>query len=258
MQSLLDAQFLGRLLDDPTGFASNAASQDARHRFLINPSSGLVYYGNSEGGIMGGAFIALSLDARRAVLGVPGMDYAVLLDRSSDFAPFLTPLESAYPDHATQQIGYDLLQMLWDRAETDGYAQQMTGSPLPGTPSHQVLLEEAFGDHQVANITTETEARTIGAFVHTPTLAPGRSSEAEPFWGIPSLPSLFSGNAALFVWDSGVPAAPIADVAPAIGPDPHDTVPRMVPAFWKQADEFFTTGQIDDVCGAAPCKAPYP
>ena len=240
MQSLLDAQFLGRLLDDPSGFASSSAFQDARHRPLINASSGLVYYGNSEGGIMGGAFIALSLDARRAVLGVPGMDYAVLLNRSSDFAPFLTPLETAYPDHATQQIGFDLLQMLWDRAEADGYAEQMTGSPLPGTPAHEVLLEEAFGDHQVANVTTETEARTIGALVHTPTLSPGRSNEAVPFWGISALPAQYSGDAALFVWDSGVPAAPIADVAPTSGPDPHDTVPRMVPAFWKQAAEFFS------------------
>ncbi len=258
MQSLLDAQFLSRLLDNPNGFVSNVAFQDARHHPLLDVNPAPVYYGNSEGGIMGGAFISLSLDVHRAVLGVPGMDYSVLLDRSADFAPFLAPLHSAYPDRASQQIGFDLLQMLWDRAEADGYAEQMTASPLPGTPAHQVLLEEAFGDHQVANVTTETEARTIGALVHTPTLSPGRSNEAVPFWGISALPAAYSGDAALFVWDSGVPAAPIADVAPTSGPDPHDTVPRMVPAFWKQADEFFTTGQIDDVCADTTCRAPYP
>ena len=111
---------------------------------------------------MGGAFTALSTEAHRSVLGVPGMDYAVLLSRSADFAPFQGLLDKAYPDRAVQQLGFDLMQMLWDRADTDGYAEQMT-SGLPGTPSHQVLLEEAFGDHQVANVATETEARTIGA-----------------------------------------------------------------------------------------------
>ena len=74
--------------------------------------------------------------------------------------------------------------MLWDRGEANGYAQHMTDDPYPGTPTHQVLMIEAFGDHQVANIGTETEARTIGAVVRTPALAPGRSPTSSPFWGI--------------------------------------------------------------------------
>jgi hypothetical protein len=49
-----------------------------------------------------------------------------------------------------------------------------TSDPLPGTPAHTVLMHEAFADHQVANITTEVEARTIGASIAWPALAPGR------------------------------------------------------------------------------------
>ena len=60
------------------------------------------------------------------------------------------------------------MQMLWDRSEMDGYANHITSDPLEDTPVHQVLLDEAFGDHQVANIATENEARTIGAEVHRP------------------------------------------------------------------------------------------
>ena len=64
--------------------------------------------------------------------------------------------------------------MLQDRAEPSGYAADMTDHPYPGTPAHQVLLTEAFGDRQVANIATENEARSIDAHVWRPFLADGR------------------------------------------------------------------------------------
>ena len=256
LQSLLNALVLGNLMVNPKGFAANGAFQDAAHRPLIRPDSGLVYYGNSEGGIMGGAFTALSTQARRSVLGVPGMDYALLLTRSSDYRPFQALVDQSYPDKAEQQLGYDLVQMLWDRAEADGYAEQMTGG-LPGTPSHQVLLEEAFGDHQVANVATETEARTMGARLHEPALAPGRSLEAQPFWDLSSLRTPSTGPA-LFVWDTGVPAAPLTNAPPTVGPDPHDVTPRTFPAFWAQMHTFFTTGRVVDPCAGHPCTGPFP
>ncbi len=256
MQSLLNAQVLGNLALDPRGFASNAAFQDPDHRTLLRTRGSLVYYGNSEGGIMGGALTALSTEVRRSVLGVPGMDYAVLLPRSADFAPFQGPLDDAYPDKATQLLGFDILQMLWDRAEADGYAEQMA-SGLPGTPSHQVLLEEAFGDHQVTNVSTETEARTIGAELHVPALADGRSHEAEPFWGLAPIRDA-SPKAAMFVWDTGVPSEPLSDTPPVAGPDPHDTTPRTFPRFWAQMNTFFATGRVVDPCGGKPCTGPRP
>ncbi len=254
LQSLLNAQVLGNLMVNSKGFAANPAFEDSVHKPLIRPKSGLVYYGNSEGGIMGGAFTALSTEVRRSVLGVPGMDYAVLLDRSADFSPFQGLVDQSYPSKALQQVGYDVIQMLWDRGEADGYAEQMTGG-LPGTPSHQVLLEEAFGDHQVANVATETEARTIGARIYEPTLAPGRSPQAQPFWDLAPLQTP-SGGPGLFVWDTGVPAAPLTNTPPTKGPDPHDTTPRTFPAFWGQMDTFFSTGQIGDPCSGNPCKGP--
>jgi hypothetical protein len=256
LQSLLNAQVLGNLLVNPKGFADAPAFQDASHHPLIRSGPGLVYYGNSEGGIMGGAFTALSTEARRSVLGVPGMDYAVLLARSADFTPFQSLVNQSYPDKAVQQLGYDVIQMLWDRAEADGYAEQMTGG-LPGTPAHQVLLEEAFGDHQVANVATETEARTIGARLHEPALSAGRSPETQLFWDIPVLSGPSSGPA-LFVWDTGVPAAPLSDTPPTAGPDPHDTTPRTFPSFWAQMHTFFATGHVSDPCGAKPCTGRYP
>lgn len=251
LQALLNAQVLGNLMVSPKGFAASPAFQDHSHRPLIRPTSSLVYYGNSEGGIMGGAFSAPSTQVRRSVLGVPSMDYALLLPRSIDFTPFRTLTDRSYPDMAVQQLGFDLVQMLWDRADADGYAEQMT-SGLPGTPHHQVLLEEAFGDHQVANIATETEARTIGAHIHEPALAPGRSLESQAFWDLPGLGATSTGSV-LFVWDTGVTAAPLTDTPPMHGSDPHNTTPRTLPAFWKQMDTIFTTGRVANPCGSQPC-----
>lgn len=184
------------------------------------------------------------------------MDYDVLLTRSADFDPYLSILNGAYPSKAVQTLGFDIIQMLWDRGEADGYAEQMTGG-LPDTPSHQVILAEAFGDHQVANIATETEARTIGAHLRVPGLSPGRSNQAHPLWGLAPLPSHSTGPA-LVVWDSGVPPPPLTNTPPTAGNDPHDWIPRSLPRFWTQMNSFFQTGRVSNVCGTGPCKAPYP
>ena len=68
-----------------------------------------------------------------------------------------------------------MIQSMWDRGEPDGYANHMTTDPLPGTPAHKVLIQMAWGDHQVANVATEVEARTIGAPLRRPGLDANRS-----------------------------------------------------------------------------------
>ena len=118
--------------------------------------------------------------------------------------------------------------MLWDRGEANGYAHHLTDDPYPGTPAHTVLLIEAFGDHQVANIATETEARTIGAHVRQPGLAPGRSPDVVPFWDLPAVPSSPFDGSVLEMWDFGTPAPPIESTPPRLGSDPHGAA-RNVP-----------------------------
>jgi hypothetical protein len=252
-QGMLDFLYLGRLMDSPGGFDTDAAFEGGGAAPIIAPHD-LAYYGNSQGGIQGGALTAVAQDYTRAVLGVPGMDYSVLLNRSVDFAPFLSILNTNYPDKLDQQIGFAVMQMLWDRSEMDGYAEHLTSDPLPGTPVHQVLLDEAFGDHQVANIATENEARTIGAEVHMPALAPGRSPDVVPFWGIRPLTSNAYTGSALFMWDSGSPPPPTTNTPPTAGNDPHG-VPRAQPIVREQAAAFLLEGIVLNVCGTAPCTA---
>ena len=182
-QSMLNVLFLGRLMKHPAGLSSDPAFQAADGTALLDQQN-LVFNGVSQGGILGGAVTAVAQDWTRAFLGVPAMNYSTLLDRSVDFDAFQTVFDPSYPDWVDRQLAILLAQMLWDRGENNGYAQHIADDPYPGTPEHEVMLFEAFGDHQVANVATEVMARTIGAELRVPALAEGRSPDVEPFWGI--------------------------------------------------------------------------
>ena len=97
-----------------------------------------------------------------------------------------------------------MIQMLWDRGEPNGYAWHMTSDPPPNTPRHKVLQILSFGDHQVSNLATEVQARTIGSRLRLPAVDPGRHTDRTPYYGIPPIKRFpYSGDAALVVWDIG-------------------------------------------------------
>jgi hypothetical protein len=136
------------------------------------------------------------------------MNYSTLLTRSSDSGQYLDipgiGLWAHYPGLDRRPLILSLMQLLWDRGEADGYAQHMTDHPLPATPEHHVLLQLAYGDHQVSNLAGETEARTIGAQVHTPELDPGRHWATDPMFGLTPIGSYpYSGPAAMVYYDGG-------------------------------------------------------
>ncbi len=82
-QGELNFLYLARLEISPRGFATNPAFQYPDGKSFINLGDGVDYDGNSQGGIYGGTVCAISIDVRRCALGVPGMDYPILLPRSS-------------------------------------------------------------------------------------------------------------------------------------------------------------------------------
>ena len=200
-QSFVDFMYLGRLMIHPAGFSANAAFQD-EGRSVIDTRR-LFYDGNSQGGIFGGALTALAPDFTRAVLGVPGMNYSTLLRRSTDFDAYGAILGPSYPSLAERPLILSMVQMLWDRSDPNGYAHHITDDPLPGTPSHKVLMQVALGDHQVANVAAEVEARTIGARLRTPAVDAGRSFDKEPFYGIKPIRWFPFDGSAFVIWDSG-------------------------------------------------------
>ena len=108
--------------DDPPVRPRRLAAFQYGGRPLIDRRA--VYYdGNSQGGIIGGALMAVAQDIKRGVLGVPGMNYSILLNRSVDFDQYSEFMYRAYPDKLDQQVIFAMMQMLWDRAEANGYAR---------------------------------------------------------------------------------------------------------------------------------------
>ena len=270
-QGYLGFLLLGRAMIHPDGLNAHPAFAGR-----IDTSE-LYYDGNSQGGIYGGALTAVAPDFERAVLGVPGMNYSTLLQRSVDFDMYAkgdvegaeTPLGlyDNYPDELDRQLVFGLMQMLWDRADPNGYAQHMTSDPLPNTPPHKVLMHVGFGDHQVADVSAEVQARTIGARVHQPGLAADRPRFRDrpypdepapaPFQGLASLgdPGYSADGSALIFWDTRkTPPPPAGNVPPREGDDPHEA-PRRSAAARRQKDAFLRPdGKVIDVCGG-PCGA---
>jgi len=272
-QGVLNFLFVGRALVHPQGFCAQAAFTRPDGTCVIDRTK-LFYDGNSQGGIYGGTVVAVSPDLDRGVLGVLGMEYSTLLPRSADYVAqcpvtssdpsnpagcvgYSTAFDASYPDPSKRFLILNLIQSLWDRADPAGYAEHMTDGAL-GTPPHHVLLQMAWGDHQVANITAESEARTIGAHLVAPALEPGRATY-DHFVGIPAITSYPYDGSALAVYDSGpvgatargTEQAPLEDVPNRVGTDPHEA-PRATVCGRAQKSAFLQVG------GAVrlPCPAP--
>ncbi len=266
-QGLLNEMLLGRLMDNPSGFLSNAAFHadgvSTASAAVIDPSK-LYYNGNSQGGILGGAFMAVSPDATRGSLGVPGMNYSVLLNRSVDFDIYSTILDPNYPSELAQPLILSLVQMLWDRSEANGYAHRMTSNPLPNTPAHEVLLNVAFGDHQVTSWQADVEARTIGAQAHAPVVYDGRWPGVDQLWNIPRITSYPYKGSAIVYWDGGPTRAggtlgtdvpPVENIPNRSGVDPHG-LPRAEPEEQQMVSDFLrpdALSNITDTCLGLPC-----
>ncbi len=281
-QGLLNELYLGRLMDNPAGFASAKAfhedqtDADEHPNDTISPTDDsnpsvidtnkLYYNGNSQGGILGGAFTAISPDATRTSLGVSGMNYSVLLNRSSDFGTYEAVFNPAYPSKLKQALVLSMVQILWDSGEANGYARRMTTNPLPNTPQHRVLMDIAFGDHQVTTWQADVEARTIGAKAHDPVVYDGRWPGVDPLFGIPRIASYPYSGSAIVYWDSGPLSSPgpgntdpppLTNTPNGSGDDPHER-PRRAPGEKQMVSDFLqpdAQSHITDTCDGGPCYA---
>lgn len=277
-QGILNTLFLARTMTADGGFGSHPAFQTDGGAPVLDTTEAY-FDGNSQGGIMGGAATAVSTEWTKAVLGVPGMNYSLLLSRSVDFEKYFTFLRQAYPDPVDQAIVYPLLSMLWDRAESNGYAQHMTDDPYPGTPSHQVVLDVGFGDHQVAQVSAEIMARTIGAAVRGPALADGRHPDERPFYGLDVIEDFPTDRSLLVYWDSGSFPPPPGDVTPveseewvarcssmseaeidvdAQCADSHEDPRRAPQSIAQKGNWFRPDAKLEDPCDpGVPCTAAH-
>ncbi|HEY1076522.1 MAG TPA: hypothetical protein VGE51_07520 [Fontimonas sp.] len=267
-QGVVNWHYLTRLLNRPDGLASDPAFQTADGRPVFDTRE-VVYDGNSQGGIMGGMVVATSKDITRGSLGVPGMNYSTLLRRSVDFDAYGALLYSSYPNSFDQSFILSFIQMLWDRGETNGYATHMRdpsafaalGHP---TPAHEVILNVAYGDHQVTDITPEVMTRSWDGTIHRPVAEPGRRWGEKPY---PLMRDAVDGQdeSVMVVWDigplnpdnednPGTAQPPATNRPPREGRDPHSD-PRAEVAGGIQRRAFLHDKTYLNVCGPRPCYA---
>ncbi|RAL23959.1 hypothetical protein DL240_07365 [Lujinxingia litoralis] len=240
-QGLVDYAVLTRAMRD--GLTEIAELAD--YNLQVNPEE-LYYMGISQGGIYGVSFLALTPDVERAHLGVPGANYAMLLERSANFATYFTFLKLGYPDRVDQELAIAAIQLLWDSVDPISYLRHIDQEPFyPG--DKRALFAPAKGDYQVAVVTNEIAARTD---IGIPLMRP-YDSEREP-WGVPTAEYPRAGSGVV-LYDFGNPW-------PAPGPqppedelgDPH-TLPRRLTEHQEQMVHFWRTGEIIDVCQGGPC-----
>jgi hypothetical protein len=274
VQSYLNAMYLARLLKHPEGLASDPAFHAGGQP--VFDTSTVYFDSDSLGAVMGGGLMGVIQDVTRGVLGVPGMSYSMLLRRSKNWATygiFMTGAAGAggYPDPKDQAFLLSMIQMLWDRSESSGYAYHISENLLPNTPSHEVLLHVAYGDHSVSMWAADMLARTLGAGLRVPTLEEGRHPDENPFVGLEPIPAGdYTGNA-MVVWDNGPigggaenggtappPITNIPPTEPDYGTNSH-WVPRREPAARQQKSDFLMPdgeGRFVDPCDPSlPCTA---
>lgn len=248
---------MGKMSTEPKTMPDGKPTIDTMHRY---------YRGDSQGGISGGVYMAISTDVTRGWLDNTGGPYDLILDRSVDFGPFFFLIQTAYHDPAQVQLGLDLMQQLWDNSEPDGYISYISENMLPNTPAHNVFITDGLGDQQVSPIGAQFEARTVKA---TNIAAVNRE-----VYGIPD-GNNFMGNG-YCEYNFWLPASqsPLQNVPPppdfpgctcnggmmctatGCSQDPHDAL-RQLDSAQDMADTFYKTGVFTQACAnGGPCASP--
>jgi hypothetical protein len=233
-QGFLNMIFVTRMLRG--AFANDSALQFNGTSAIDTSKS--YYFGGSEGGILGATFMALTPDILRGGLEVAGQPYDLLLNRSVDYDIYGALIQGAYPNALDDQLLLGAVQMLWDRGEPSGYSKYIVNDPLPGTPSHEVLLQLSIGDHQVSTLGGHLMARTIGLSNLKPAV--------RPIFGIDEIAAPHEGSA-LIEYDFGLPPEPITNVPMREGDDPHGAM-KGVPAAGQVLQHFLETGVVNQYC----------
>ncbi|MCB0830315.1 MAG: hypothetical protein KDB64_05285 [Solirubrobacterales bacterium] len=271
-QAILNELYLARLMYHPDGLGSVPAFQDGDGYVpgdSVIKTDHVYYMGASQGGILGGALTAVSPDFVQSSLLVGAMNYSIMLPRSIDFDIYGGILYSFYKNDLEHPLLFQLMQMLWDRSEPNGFAHVMTDNPPPNTPEHRVTLQIALGDHQVSNYASEVMARTLGMKTNPVPIDDGRWPDYDALWNVPRLAASdfpYHGNNIIY-FDAGPPRpdpnnpsktigtdpAPFANVPNRVAQDPHGAPGGASVAVALTSSFLQPNGYIDDVCSPHAC-----
>jgi hypothetical protein len=205
---------------------------------VADPSQ-VFYYGISLGGIQGAVMMANNPYIDHAVLHVGGSTWSTLLERSSHWPTFEILVESGIPSPAERQVLYSLSQLFWDVSDPACFASELS--------ERSVLWQEAIGDEQVPNLTTEILARGVGA----PLMSP--SATTPPLLDSVEAPTT---GPVLVQFDSELGVPPEGN-RPAVVTGAHDA-PRLWEGQHAQVLRFLDPvdpGVVEHFCGDAVCSA---
>ena len=265
-QGFLDFLYIGRALVHPQGLAADPAFRDGGGPLI--DTRRLFYYGNSQGGIAGGALTAIAPDFNRSVLYVGGDELQPAgraqrrlrpVRRGARPAPTRTALE--------RPLLLSLIQMLWDRGEPNGYAWHMTSDPLPGHAAAQGAPARSPSATTRWRTSPRRSRRARSArgcacrrSTRAGTRRAARTSASRALRRFPS-----GGDATLVVWDIGPLRGGRRPRHAAAADHEHAAAHRRRPArpgdrvggpVRRQIAEFLRIdGRVIDVCGAFPCHA---
>jgi hypothetical protein len=203
----------------------------------------LRYVGVSVGGIMGGSFLGYAQDIDKAVIGVPGGPWSLMIPRSLVGNAFRPLLGAAYTKPLERQLILAFIQNHFDPADPVTAAPHVLDNPLPDTPAKKILMALSVGDALVPNLAGAYLARTLGLTMLTPS--------PTMFYGIDGHDAPL--DSALSVWTiNPMPVPPETDTSLTMDNNAHVGI-FLLPKLWAQLTTFLMDGgEVTQTCDG-PC-----
>lgn len=209
----------------------------------IVDTSRVYFLGVSMGHVLGSTFVAYDPFITRATLNVGGANWALMFERSNNWAAYGLPIKSSYDTLLDAVIMEQVLQMALQIVD----GATVAGLSIPGTPDKRLLLQTSLDDAAVPNVASYYHARSLGLELLS-------TSVTTPF-GLPA-PVTSTTNSALVVVDEK-PAQKPPETNEVFGFSTiaHEN-PRRRTLLQQQMRDFWTTGTIANTCtGACDCAA---
>lgn len=208
---------------------------------LVYDAGNLTFYGISQGGILGGVYMALTPIIERAILGVSGASFTFMMSRARPFAPFIQLMSAQVDEPLTVQKGIAAASTIFDRIDPITYAPLVFDGPAGA--QRRILMQVGIGDDQVPLLASELHARALGL----PLLSP--APRAAPALETVTVPQTGHDISALVEFGFGVDPLPGTNsVLPTTSNCVHEAVRRS-----GQANAQITAFILNDRVVISPC-----
>jgi hypothetical protein len=238
-QGMVDFMTLTRLA---RGKLAREVIVDGSTQSIVDPAR-TWYHGISQGHILGSTLFAYDTTLTRGVLEVGGANWAVMFERSNNWAAYSLPLKGSYGGVMASVILQQVVEMGLELVDGGTIAQRVLAGTIPGTPAKQFLHVMSMGDCAVPNLASEYQARSIGLPLLGPTVK-------TPYGFTPTTGPLSS--AFVIMNESPTPLPPTTNETFGYDNVAHEN-PRRRAATLQQVQRFVDSGMIENFC-TGPCE----